>query len=1838
MPAIVRLEETINRTLPDGWQVKVTSTGRFLYLNHSSKVSQWLPPVECWPLKTNLPYGWEEAVTEYGKKYYISHLKCITTSCHPYILQVGEPPPTRRLVTLQRDDTHGFGFIAGSESPVVVRSVTENGPSSDKLLPEDHILEINGEDVTKSKRLYIIDMIMSATDAVQLLVSQPDLNKDGIKSGFLSHNKKQRLMARPLKVRFATNIRTFSPNTHKVPASLSYLPNILKVYLENGQTKSFRYDGNTTVKVVLENISTKLGIERHQHFALVTEDVRLNARQRFNILCEDMTLRQVSSQPDSQYWRCLYRMTFPPKDSYELLLHDSAAFDYFYHQCRNDVICERFGDELKFDLALRLASLNIQQHMMRVNKKSMKVSVKMLQKQDGLELFLPRSILETHKGKELRKQLCFHLKQNQSFTPPGQKCLSEVQAKLHYLKIIAELKLFSCRNYCVTCGVSDETDTKTECEIIVNPRIGICKVEDKENEVYNQISDFKGIEALVLSRQPMVKEDTVNAVCQVELIKVDGQKFHLVTTEADGTDFSYFVSGLYKIYVNDEKKVLSIDNSRFIQDPSSGTPVYLGEHRVLPAGWNYPDVDDYPIYETEEDTDLEYLIDLTEGPPTYDSVLNRNSDELSLPRTDGSDSDEVALSFDSDDASEEPKNTDNGAAAVLTDTEPIAQEERDEEDTGSVVSLTDMSFDIREPTEDSVKQDEDDGIAQLLFILQDDFKEGNNVQDVLDGTAKLRKSRSVGDLIDRRPSVDSFSSESSSVRSLCLSELDHSFRNHDIFWHNDDAFARSRRSSSATCHNLSESSSIHSPIDNPVLVSPSHNEEDEEDDEIPVSMIDIPSPDPVSSPEVFIEFDIPPRTPDLSEEADSAIAKPEIDDDNLKDGGDLKEGEETLESIAASFKAEDHPIPEEQICAISNKADIIENESKKTESTADKESPNVADVEESLDALAESFRVDQIKKVGAHKDPVVKTDEGRTKTSLKGLVQALIAVSHVVDHRQFSNSKEEDDAFRTSDENGNHKSMLTENKVVSSATNDEVDEKDNVLSLPELELLDKTEVNIEDNIADKEGNPSKCKDTSQDELTLVSTYKSEDMVLVKDLMISSDETSVETEGDGRKVLGRSKAGQDEEGVRVETFTSARDVDEFPQNNDEKEPSESCERENSDLVKLVSLKEKANNEVSFTQMKSPCDIPLPEEEISHPEIDGGKHAGIASPEEEKNERTSPSRFQPQLLDEAHGIQLAALLALDASMEDKEAVNPRVPLLRDEEGSDSGNETIASECADGPSSEQPNSLIGVDAPMGAEAADASVAVGDVCNTFYDLAVEGDVDAGSHGLGVAIDHDTLASMQILLSVSAGTEDVETLSEHREGTPSDLSKELEQTSNEDQNAGQVTRDESPKGLEQIDFLIASLTVQPPPGFDDTLDEDTLVITPPPCFDDGSHGCEVQDLPDKHHPLDATGDVKAPSSKSSLASKRDSRDTDAVPGHELESNETPAEAPPIQPPRRKRMLMFIPPPEVAPKNKIIHNNGLQEDGEKSTPTPPPRRRFSRKSSSDSPGHPNRGNKDGSSVGETGRVKKPLQRSATFTLGEDDSTGDQRLNSGNGNVPSGKLLQDSPSSSPRNRHNLIGDSISKVFSPVRSWSSFKESIILRATKSRPRTSLKSLWPKTSSGEADDEEVQKCQSMEDILGGLDEEVVDDDFAAPMIREKLNSTLRRSESVGGSLQKKITDEMIPDVKTCETVVLQQEFWRKAGISTPPPRRPAPPVPGHPALSKKHGSLQEVNIVTSQVNVTRSVESDFDEAGGDSETWSPTPPPLRCPNLQRVQVCWRLNHHHFRLGIKEPLQKMS
>lgn len=51
----------------------------------------------------------------------------MTRALHP------SEAPEPRSVTLDRSAALGFGFVAGSEKPVIVRFVTEGGPSVDKV-------------------------------------------------------------------------------------------------------------------------------------------------------------------------------------------------------------------------------------------------------------------------------------------------------------------------------------------------------------------------------------------------------------------------------------------------------------------------------------------------------------------------------------------------------------------------------------------------------------------------------------------------------------------------------------------------------------------------------------------------------------------------------------------------------------------------------------------------------------------------------------------------------------------------------------------------------------------------------------------------------------------------------------------------------------------------------------------------------------------------------------------------------------------------------------------------------------------------------------------------------------------------------------------------------------------------------------------------------------------------------------------------------------------------------------------------------------------------------------------------------------------------------------------------------------------------------------------------------------------------------------------------------------------------------------------------------------------------------------------------------------------------
>ncbi|KAK2720871.1 hypothetical protein QYM36_004675, partial [Artemia franciscana] len=156
----------------------------------------------------------------------------------------------------------------------------------------------------------------------------------------------------------------------------------------------------------------------------------------------------IAAKPGAQNLRCLFRIAFVPTEAYDLLKRDPVAFEYLYVQCCNDVVQERFAPELQYDLALKLAALHIQQYA-AVNSASpnSKLTIKHVEREFGLERFVPASLLETMKRKELHKLLSHNLKSYSggTLTSSGRKPVSILQAKLMYLQIVRELPSYGAK-------------------------------------------------------------------------------------------------------------------------------------------------------------------------------------------------------------------------------------------------------------------------------------------------------------------------------------------------------------------------------------------------------------------------------------------------------------------------------------------------------------------------------------------------------------------------------------------------------------------------------------------------------------------------------------------------------------------------------------------------------------------------------------------------------------------------------------------------------------------------------------------------------------------------------------------------------------------------------------------------------------------------------------------------------------------------------------------------------------------------------------------------------------------------------------------------------------------------------------------------------------------------------------------------------------------------------------------------------------------------------------------------------------------------------------------------
>ncbi|XP_021709477.1 uncharacterized protein LOC5575615 [Aedes aegypti] len=572
-----RYLESLQETLKEGWTVHTAKDGRLYYCNHVTRTAGWLPPIENWVQSNDLSYGWEKAVDPKGHPYYINHLNKTTTYEEPERYHYNESPPEPRLVVLHRSPTLGFGFVAGSEKPVIVRFVTEGGPSVNKLEPGDQILAVNGEDVKDAPRDHVIQLVRNCENSVTLLVCQPQLyNAVGRKSTLLSAGKKAKLKSRPTRVRFAESVCVngaplFPPSAFSLgDLCVPPMANVLKVFLENGQTKSFKYDSTTTVQDVVTSLRDKLCLTASEHFSLVLEHVKSLKRNKLTLLDPQETVARIAARPGAHKLRCLFRVTFVPVSAAALAQKDLNALDYLFLQCCNDVTQERFAPELQPEVALRLAALHMHQHALANNISPAKLTVKTVEREFGLDRFVPASLIDGMKRKELRRLLGHFLKLNSQMTGSSTKMLTQLQAKIHYLDIISGLPSYGAK-----CFSTNQRDG-VERVLLVSPRFGLSQIAGVRNTVPQPICNLEDLTRVVVTRD----DDVSNTV--TVFINPD-RVINFSMEDRDACEFAIVLAGYYRLMAGKEL-TLEQERETTVEDLA---PPYLSQHTVLHASWSY---------------------------------------------------------------------------------------------------------------------------------------------------------------------------------------------------------------------------------------------------------------------------------------------------------------------------------------------------------------------------------------------------------------------------------------------------------------------------------------------------------------------------------------------------------------------------------------------------------------------------------------------------------------------------------------------------------------------------------------------------------------------------------------------------------------------------------------------------------------------------------------------------------------------------------------------------------------------------------------------------------------------------------------------------------------------------------------------------------------------------------------------------------------------------------------------------------------------------------------------------------------------------------------------------
>lgn len=296
----------------------------------------------------------------------------------------------------------------------------------------------------------------------------------------------------------------------------------LQIHLPNNGFRMIRFNESSDVRHILNSILMSIAPDQKINPLCYALRLRHTLTQEIIWLSPDTTMMQVmahisnpmcansecpnldksqvmerfgqlksnsSSVHSSSVWRAELRVRYVPKDLRELYETDPRTCHYYFDQVKQDYI-QSNSAQVDQDTAIQLCCLSIRHYYKEVKEPSDKKNhVDYIEKERGFSNFIPKSVIDSIKQKNLKKLIQTGYKKVYNFSEP--------EYMLKFFDLLRPHFQFEQERFLVTLS----TGWNIEIDLIIGPHFGISYLKNANAEP-TKVADFQDVVRIATSILP----------------------------------------------------------------------------------------------------------------------------------------------------------------------------------------------------------------------------------------------------------------------------------------------------------------------------------------------------------------------------------------------------------------------------------------------------------------------------------------------------------------------------------------------------------------------------------------------------------------------------------------------------------------------------------------------------------------------------------------------------------------------------------------------------------------------------------------------------------------------------------------------------------------------------------------------------------------------------------------------------------------------------------------------------------------------------------------------------------------------------------------------------------------------------------------------------------------------------------------------------------------------------------------------------------------------------------------------------------------------------------------